>query len=580
MASIKQSLPKFDWVFRETEPERAGRVARSLSTEMGISKLLARVLVARGFDTKETARDFIKPSENQILHPDAIPGMGAAVDRLIQAVRGRESVMVHGDYDVDGISGAVMVHDTLKKLGCVSRIFLPRRDLHGFGLAQEAVKKAIDGKIGLIVTVDCGISSAESVKLARDAGIDVIVTDHHPIPEKIPGDCLIVHPELDGVYPGGKLVGAAVAYKLVLSLLEKLGEDFEEAKYRLLPMVAMATVADVVPLLGENRALVSIGLPLFSETKIPGLQVLWHGTRRNDAAYPTARDIAFGIAPLLNAAGRMGDPFPSAKLLLAPDTDTAWEYYRKLDRLNNERKRIMNTITGRLMRLPDVAWTASNNKILALVDQNCSPGLAGLAAARVAEQTGRPTIILVPTEDSDGLLYRGSMRTAQDVDLMNLVESAVPHADKIGGHRGALGISVKPEKLDDFINSAREISFEQAPRTLELDFRLEESPETSEEILGLDVTGPWGVGNPPPTFAFGPVRIGNTRAVGKQLEHIQVNFEERSGTVIKSIGFFLAGHLNGMDSVGKDADAAGQFVLNNWQGKSSIEFQIEDLHLR
>ena len=146
MASIKQSLPKFDWVFRETEPERAGRVARSLSTEMGISKLLARVLVARGFDTKETARDFIKPSENQILHPDAIPGMGAAVDRLIQAVRGRESVMVHGDYDVDGISGAVMVHDTLKKLGCVSRIFLPRRDLHGFGLAQEPLKKQLTVK--------------------------------------------------------------------------------------------------------------------------------------------------------------------------------------------------------------------------------------------------------------------------------------------------------------------------------------------------------------------------------------------------------------------------------------------------
>jgi len=580
MTQSPTSLPKFDWVLRDKNPETSTVRANNLANELGIPNLLAHVLTARGITDKNDATSYLNPSDKQILEPGIIPGIEQAADRLIAAVKNRESVMVHGDYDVDGITGAVMLHDTLKKLGCQSRIFLPRRDFHGFGLSDVAVGKAIEGKIDLIVTVDCGISSAEAVKMARDAGIDVIVTDHHSIPEIRPSDSILVHPELNGDYPGGKLAGATVGFKLILMLLEKLGEDHLEAQQRLLPMVALATVADVVPLLKENRTLVSLGLPLIPQSEIPGLMVLWQGSQRNNETVPTARDIAFGMAPVINAAGRMGDPFPAAKLFLAPDIDKAWEFYRKLDRLNNERKRIMNTVTSRLMRLPEVAWTESEDSILALVDQNCIPGLAGLAASRITDQTGRPTLVLVPTEDSDGLLYRGSMRTSGDVDLLELMKPVNEHAEKIGGHKGALGLSVKPENLDNFLESAREIEFIHTPKALEIDFEIENSPTSPSDVTELDSTRPWGVGNPPPSFAWGPLKIENTRVVGKGQEHLQMVFQESSGSTTKGIGFFLAERLDGPESLGKEAHAAGHFILNKWQGKTSIEFQIEDLRLK
>ncbi len=576
----KTALPKYKWVLRETDPSLAYQQAQTLAAELDCSPLLARVLLARGIDTPDRASDYLNPNETQILPPDAIPGLLQARDRILKAISDSEPVMVHGDYDADGVIGAVILHMTLRDLECPSRIFLPKRDFHGFGLAHQAVEKAKEAGIKLIVTVDCGISSAEAVKAARDAGIEVIVTDHHAIPEVLPADAILVHPELSGDYPGGKIAGATVGFKLALAVIESLGRDADEYKSKLLPLVAVATVADVCPLTKENRALTALGIEKIASSEIPGLRALFEGTRRDGNTDPvSARDIAFGMAPCINAAGRMGDPFPAAKLLLAKDMDTAWTHFRTLDRMNRERKRIQAEICRRLGELPEVAWAAPDAGVLALVDRDCIPGLAGLAAMRLAEQTGRPTLILSPTEDESGPLYRGSMRSSGSDNLIQLMEPTREHAEGLGGHTGAIGMTVRPEKLNDFLEACREIEWTPTPSELALDFETEEAPRGPDDVTDLDATRPWGVGNPPPAFIWGPVKIEKTRAVGKDLQHMQVTFRAGDGSTVKGIAFSMAGHIDDSNPLGRSVKVAGQFILNNWQGKTSVEFQLSDMEI-
>jgi single-stranded-DNA-specific exonuclease len=565
-------------VLRETDPLSPEPRWKALAQALGCHPLLARVLVARGIETPEEARAFLNPSEADLLPPEAVPGLARARDRLSAAVANREPVLIHGDYDADGIIGTVILHSTLKELGCPSRIFLPERSLHGYGLASQAVKKAVAAGIRLMVSVDCGISSHETIAEARDAGIEVIVTDHHAMPEHLPSDAILVHPDLEGKYPDGDIAGAAVAYKLSLSLLAARGGDVEAARESYLPLVALATVADVCPLTGENRAIVGSGLKGIPTSRVPGLRTLWLGTRREGESGPvTARDAAFGLAPVLNAAGRMGDPFPAARLLLAGDEDTAWKHLRVLLQTNRERKKAQAETLRRLRSRPEVAWGSESKGILVLVDECCAPGLAGLAAARLAEETGRPTCVLAPCEDETGLIYRGSMRSAGAEDLLELMAPVDGISEHLGGHAGALGLTVRRERLGEFLKACEEIAWTPKPPELTLDFAVDRTPTDPEAVTALDATRPWGEGNPQPAFMWGPVRVKGTRAVGKGGEHVQVTLHSEDGAIIKGIGFSMSRYLDEESASGRMAQTAGHFLLNEWQGRSSVEFQLRDL---
>jgi single-stranded-DNA-specific exonuclease len=556
------------------------RLAETLAAELGCSNLLARVLVARGLDSVDKARRFLDPDASDILPPESIPGLEKARDRLVKAAKEKQSVLVHGDYDVDGIVGAVILHQTLKELGCKSKIFLPTRHWHGYGFAIDAVDKAKKAEANLIVTVDCGISSHAAIEAAVDAGIDVIVTDHHALPENLPTGAMLVHPDLDGEYPGGKIAGATVAFKLVLSLLDAMGKSADGAFERLLPLIALATVADVCPLTGENRALVAKGMPAIPDSEIPGLKVLWLGTRYNgDSETPEARDIAFGMAPCINAAGRMGDPFPAAKLLMAKDEPSAWSQFRRLKALNTERKKIQHEICRRLLNLPDIEWAGEGAGILSVADENCLPGLAGLAASRIAEQTGRPTCILAPSEDENGSIYRGSMRTAGDENLLEIMEPVREFVESIGGHPGALGVTVRPEMLDRFLEVCDAIEYTPGPSSMTIDLTVSEPPRDEDEIRDLDRTRPWGEANPQPSFAWGPVTMENSRVVGRNADHVQVSIGAEDGPRLKAIAFSMAGLFNDARPLGKPVRAAGHFFLNNWQGRTQLEFQLNDIEL-
>lgn len=575
---MKLSLPRYNWVLRESDPDTSREKTESLHRELGLPLLLLRVLVSREIDTPEKIREFLNPEISAILPPEAIPNIEQARDRLVKACKNGEEVLVHGDYDVDGVVGAVILHKTLKDLGCQSRIYLPKRDSDGFGLAMKAVELAKKSGIGLIVTVDCGISSIESVEAAINAGIEVIITDHHSIPDSPPTGSILVHPELDGAYPGGKIAGATVGFKLALSILDAMGHDPDEARDELLPLVALATVADVCPLTNENRAIVKFGLDSIPKSEIPGLKVLYQGTRRDGQGDDVSvRDIAFGMAPLINAAGRMGDPFHASKLLLAKDYDNAWRHFRNLDGLNRQRKRTMSEVVNRMSRLPEVMWTRDGAGILTLMDQDCIPGLAGLAAIRLAEITGRPTCVLAPSESESGPVYRGSMRSAGGEDLLELMQPVAEFADRLGGHPGAIGLTVSPENLGKFIKACGEIDWEPVPKRKTLDFEIDTTITDPGQVEELDALQPCGEGNPEPEFVWGPVKIDKTRAVGKELDHLQFSFISQEGESVKGIGFSMAQFFKDSDTRGRKYLAAGQFIINNWMGNRSVEFQVSDL---
>jgi single-stranded-DNA-specific exonuclease len=576
--TINTRLPKYRWITREGKSHSNVQACKAISNATGTSDLLAQILVVRGIDTPDEASAFLNPKSISLLPPESIPGLEQARDRLLVAALAREQVLVHGDYDADGISGAVILHKVLKEIGCKSRIFLPDRSTHGYGFASQAVKNALKAGIGLIVTVDCGISSIETVRQAREAGIDVIVTDHHSIPDTLPTDAILVHPELEGDYPGGKIAGASVAFKLALSLIEAFKGDVDSARDLYLPLVALATVADVCDLTLENRAIVAQGLPGIPISKLPGLKILCQSGMKGSIGEITERDIGFKMAPVLNAAGRMGNPSLAAKLLLSKTDEEAWKHLRDLDSLNRDRRKAQETVSFRLSRRPEVSMPDNEAGLLILVDDDCTPGLSGLAASKLAERTGRPTCILVPGDDDSGPLYRGSMRGTNGENLLELMAPVASIAERLGGHAGALGLTVRPEKIADFIKACSEIKWTPQMPILQIDLEIENAPHKPDIVKDLEKTRPWGPGNPQPAFQWGPVTVKGTRAVGKELEHVQVSLHDASGALYKGIGFNLACEIPDNSAVGKDISAAGHFQLNDWQGTVTVQFEIKDFH--
>lgn len=572
----KKSLPRYQWVTADSTHEL--KHIASFSNKVGIPLLVGQVLYNRGITTADEARSFISPSHKDILPPESVPGLEEAANRLYAAGIARESVLVHGDYDADGIIGSAILHRTLKNLGCKSRVYLPERDVDGFGLSPKAIDSAIKAGIKLIVTVDCGISSHESIKKATDSGIEVIITDHHSLPNVLPKNVLLVHPDLDGEYAGGAICGAAVAYKLSLLLTKYARHDTDEFIRDWLPLVAIATVADVVPLLRENRIFVSEGLNLIPESKLPGMKVLWMGTRSEKTeAVVTARDIAFGIAPLLNAAGRMEGPLAASKLILASSLESAWKAFRHLQKLNTDRKKLQEALCSVLLSRHEIKYPGENPGILVVADESCTPGLAGIVSARLTEQTGRPACVLAPIKNGNGKIYRGSMRASGGENLLELMEPVERFTDAIGGHKGAIGLTVSEEKLDEFVSACSEIEWKFVPPELNIDLHLDSIPDTPDVVETLDKLGPWGAGNPQPVFSWGPVQVKGSRAVGKTGDHLQMELRDNSGTLVKSIGFSMTRLVPQEILNGGTTTVAGHLILNSWNGFTNVEFQLLDL---
>src|SRR6266498_3412033 len=418
------------------------RQASVLAKELGLSEITASVLVRRGYGDPDQARAFLA-GEQPLYDPFELGQMNEAVERIRTAVAGGKRICVHGDYDVDGICATVLALLVLRELGADVEWHLPSRFDEGYGISGQTLERLSEEGCGLVLTVDCGITAVEEVHHARELGLDVIVTDHHRPGEQLP-DCPIVATRPSG-YPFPELCGTGVVYKLGQALL---GTD-ADALRRQLDLVALATIADVVPLVGENRSLAIAGLRGLARTQKPGLRALMKVARVDPAAVD-AGAVAFRLAPRINAAGRLGHPRAALELLLTGDGDEARRLADQLEELNRDRQAVEERILRAAIAQVD-EWPEAKQRRRAYVlwGEDWHEGVIGIVAARLVERYHRPVVLIAGTQG----LWKGSGRSIPTFDLHGALGACARHLERFGGHRAAAGLSILPERVEAFADA-------------------------------------------------------------------------------------------------------------------------------
>lgn len=502
-----------------------------------LSPLGNRLLAQRGI-TVETVGSFLSPNYDTELHdPFLLNDMDKAVERIIQVMEAGEKITIFSDYDCDGIPGAVVLHDLFSALQYKNFTnYIPHRHYEGFGLNVGAIDTLAKDETKLIITIDCGTSDVEVVAYAKEKGIAVIVTDHHEPHEVLPDAVAIVNPKL-GAYPFKDLCGAAVAFKLAQALLARTEHTISPGQEKWwLDMVGIATIADMVPLQGENRVFAHYGLHVLRKSRRPGLQKLL-SKNRVDQRYLTEEDIGFTLGPRINAASRMDTPEDAFNMLRATDVVEAGGYVEHLEKLNKERKTTVATMTKelhkRLEHLEEIP------PVLVLGSPEWRPSLVGLAANKLAEEYNRPVFLW--GKDGNGA-FKGSCRSGGSASVVRLMNEVSDIFHEHGGHHFSGGFSVKEEhifNLSEHLNRAHTSLGEavQIQEDVEIDAELSLDAVTSELVRELRMLAPFGTGNAKPLFAFKQVTPRKVEQFGKGEEHLKMVFETTSGT-LEAIAFF------------------------------------------
>jgi single-stranded-DNA-specific exonuclease len=487
-------------LWREPEPAPPDAVA-ALASALRAPRVVAEILVRRGFSSPEAAKAFLRPRLDQFTDPWALPDVGAAVERLRAARARNETVLVHGDYDVDGVCGTALLVRALRESGIRAEPFVPRRleDGYDLGPAGLAAARAIGARC--ILTCDCGTTAIDAAESAHRAGLDLIVTDHHVVGERAPRAVAFVNPMRAEPPPAAPLCGTGVAYKLLEAWFEASGRG-RAALYKYLDLVAIATVADQVPLVGENRAFVRLGLRLLRETRNPGLRALLDTTGL--AGRPlSARHAAFVFGPRLNAAGRMGLASRAVELLLTRDDARAQVLARELDRENRERQDVDRRTFREAMAMVERECDPDRDWALVLASPDWHPGVIGIVASRIVERVYRPTV-LVALEGERG---RGSGRSIPGFHLYDALRSCARHLLRFGGHRAAAGLEVRASDLEGFrvalgAEARARLCADDLVPVLGVDAELRAREATSAEVWRfVRHMAPFGLGNPTPLFA-------------------------------------------------------------------------------
>jgi single-stranded-DNA-specific exonuclease len=541
---------------RPHAPPYAFAAARTLERELGVSSVLAQVLVRRGLGAPQAAREFLAAEEAH--PPSAFAGIERAVETILAHARAGRRIVVHGDYDVDGVCATAILVRSLRRLSADVGWFLPSRAEDGYGLAAATVQRLAARGTALIVTVDCAIAAVEEVAAARAAGMDVVVTDHHrPRADGALPDAPIVHPALCG-YPCPDLCAAAVAWKLAGALEEAAGRPARDPAAGDLDLVALATVADCVPLRGENRALVRAGLRALAATAKPGLRALME-VARADPSDLDAHAVGFRLAPRINAAGRLHRADAGLELVLTEDAERARAVARELDDANAERRHVETRI---LFEAEAQVREAGDRPAYVLAGEGWHPGVIGIVASRIAERHHRPTV-LVALEGDRG---RGSGRSIPAFDLLAGLGACASELERYGGHRAAAGLEVGRDRLVAF-RAAFEAHAAEALAPQDLVAVEAIDAVVSGDALGLDLAeelerlAPFGAGNPPPTLLVPCASFGDPVAMGEG-KHVRFTVSG-GGARSRAVAF---GHARLPVEPGEPVDAAFRLERNRWNG--------------
>lgn len=547
-----------------------------IMNEFQIPEIIARVMINRDINTLPKARAFLNTDLDSLHDPYLLKGMELAVERILEAVKCQDKICVYGDYDVDGITSTAIMIRALKKLGADVVYYIPSRIEEGYGLSISSMDRIKELGVILIVTVDCGIRSNEAVDYAKSLGMEVIITDHHECEGELPKACSIVNPhQYNCSYPNKGLAGVGVAFKLICAIFERVGDS--DFAWELLDIVSIGTVADVVPLLDENRIIVKNGLERIQNTHNEGLKALLTVCGLSGKVL-NAYNVAFMLAPRINAAGRIADAAECVELLLTNDPGKAMDIAKKLDSDNRERQAIENEILSNVVDMIEKTVDVNNDRVLVLNSENWHIGVIGIVASRLVEKYYLPTFIM----SKDGELSKGSARS---IPGFNIFEAMSKHSnlfEKYGGHSMAAGFTIKTERIDELrkclnLEAERMLGKEKLLPVIFVDYKLAPVDITLDTVRQLKVLEPFGTGNPSPLFVYRGLEVMSRKAVGNEFKHLSLTVYDGVNE-IKCIAYNL-GSMQKILSIGQKIDIICNVENNIWNNIESVQLNIKDIKI-
>ena len=550
----------------------------SLKKEFNTSKIIAKVLANRGIESLKSSHNFFNPSNDQLHDPFMMKNMDIAVNRISKNIQNQKPILIFGDYDVDGTTGASLLYLGLKDLNAIVEYYIPHREKEGYGLSSGGIDYAHSIGADLLITCDCGINAFQPVDYANEHEVDIIITDHHIPDKKLPNAYAVLNPKQKGCeYPFKGLCGCGVAFKLISALSEKSGIG-QNVGLNYLDLVALATSADMVPILDENRVLVHGGLDQLEESKSPGIHQLLVQTGLVGESLNVGK-LVFGLAPKINAAGRMGDANRTVELLTTSDKTRAKELASILVRENKRRQLIQEDIVKDAIRLVHSQVDLENNKVVIIGSKGWHLGVVGIVASRIKDEFSRPAIVIAFDKEGIG---KGSARSIPNLDLYEALSYAAKFLEGYGGHPMAAGLTVREDKFENFKslflrNANKILTNDDLIPAISIDGEMALTDINSRFMRFLEKLGPFGPGNMRPKFVSRNLSIsGQPRLMGKG-EHIRF-IVSQNGRNYPAVGFKLSSHYEDLIR-GVPVDIAYVVEVNQWQGQSNIQLNVRDIQL-
>ena len=554
------------WEINRPDEEKV----KEIENKYQINNLLAKILVNRGITTEKDIKQFLTPTRKDFYNPYLMPDMQKAVERIIKAIDNKEKVLIYGDYDVDGITSVTVLKSFLEERGLKVDEYIPNRLDEGYGLNKAAVEGIAKQGYTLMITVDCGISAIEEVKYANELGIETIITDHHEPGNELPEAIAVVDAKRkDNKYPFRNLAGVGVVFKLIQAIGLELKLD-EKQYLKYLDIVCIGTISDIVPLVDENRVIVKLGLKLVEQTRNLGLRAILQASGYSKIDSST---ISFGVAPRINACGRMGHQEEALKLFLSKEINEVNELTQKLNDYNRLRQETeKNIYTDAIMQIERDGL--GNKDTIVVMGENWHHGVIGIVASKITEMYFKPSILLCEEDD----FGKGSGRSIPGFDLYEALTQCNDKIEKFGGHSMAVGINVKKDKFEEFKQKleqiAREKHIEDIVPILKIDAQISLDEINKDMVDSLKELEPFGEENKTPLFVFKNLKIDSIRALSEG-KHLKLTLKDNRN-IVNAIGFNL-GSLSEDYRIGDKIDVVGNLEINSFNGVENIQINIKDI---
>lgn len=555
------------WQIYETNEEEVKKV----KSKYQLNELLATILVNRNIIKEDDIRLFLNPTRDDFYDPFLITDMKIAIERIVEAIEKGQKVTIYGDYDVDGITSITVLKSFLKDVGLEASSYIPNRLDEGYGLNKDAIDTIKQSGCDLMITVDCGISAMDEIEYANSLGIETIVTDHHEPGNELPKAYAVIdNKRKDSKYPFRELAGVGVVFKLIQALGIRMGLK-EESYLKYLDIVCIGTISDIVPLVDENRVIAKLGMMLVKQTKNIGLKSIIHssGYKKIDS-----NTISFGVAPRINACGRMGKAEEALELFLSANINEVNDLTKKLNEHNRERQETEKAIFESAIEKIEREHL-NDNKAIVVGGKNWHHGVIGIVSSKITDMYFKPSILLSFEEDGMG---KGSGRSIPGFDLHDALMKCSDTVEKFGGHSMAVGITIKKEKLETFREEFEKIATEnhidEIMPIINIDAKINLSDIDKEMVESMKQLEPFGEANKMPIFAFKNLKIDSIRSLSEG-KHLKLTLKD-TNNIINAIGFNM-GHLAEEYRIGDKIDVAGVLEVNTFNGTENLQINLKDI---